>query len=82
MHEATILLSVPRRRDDETGQYEVVYSDATVLDLLHDTRLSTSEVANKLGCHRTTAYERLSKLEEDGKITSTEVGNTMIWEFG
>jgi predicted ArsR family transcriptional regulator len=73
---------VPRHRDDETGQYEVVYSDATVLDLLRDTRLSKREVANKLGCHRTTACEKLSKLEEDEKIASTEVGNTMIWEFG
>lgn len=72
---------MPRRRDDETGKYEIVYSDETVLDLLRGTRLSTREVADELGCHRTTAYEKLSKIEEDGKITSTEVGNTLIWEF-
>lgn len=71
---------MPRRRDNETGQYEIVYSDEAVLKLLRETRLSTSEVADELGCHRTTAYERLSKLEENGKITSAEVGNTMIWE--
>jgi DNA-binding NtrC family response regulator len=77
----SILLIVPRRRNDETGQYEEAYSDEAVLDVLRGTRLSTREVANELGCHRTTAYERLSELEVEGKITSTEVGNTKIWEL-
>lgn len=73
--------SVPRRRDDETGQYEEAYSDEAVLDALRDTRLSTREVADELDCHRTTAYDRLSELEKSGRIISTEVGNTIIWEL-
>lgn len=76
-----MLQSVPRRRDDETGEYEVVYSDETILELLRGTRLSTSEVAEELDCHRTTAHERLVELENEGEVISTKVGNTFIWEI-
>jgi DNA-binding NtrC family response regulator len=79
--EGSILSIVPRRRNDETGQYEEAYSNEAVLDVLRSTRLSTREVANELGCHRTTAYERLSELEINGEIVSTEVGNAKIWEL-
>lgn len=71
---------MPRRRDQETGRYQEVYSDELILDLLRGTRLSTSEVAKELDCHRTTAHDRLVELEEDGKVTSTAAGNTRIWE--
>ncbi|MDS0474794.1 hypothetical protein [Natrinema sp. 1APR25-10V2] len=43
--------------------------------------MATSEVAEALGCHRTTAHEKLRNLEEDGEIESTEAGNTLIWEL-
>jgi len=71
---------VPRKRDEETGLYEEVYSQDDVLDALRGTRLSTSEVADALGCHRTTAHDRLVKMEDEGLISSTEAGNTLIWE--
>lgn len=71
---------VPRKRDEETGLFEEVYNQEDILDALRGTRLSTGEVANALGCHRTTAHDRLIKLEEDGIITSSEAGNTLIWE--
>jgi DNA-binding NtrC family response regulator len=72
---------VPRRRNEETGQYEEVYSDEAILKRLRDTRLSTSEIANELGCHRTTAYDRLAEMEERNKVSSSAVGNTLIWEI-
>ncbi|WP_424017346.1 helix-turn-helix domain-containing protein [Halorientalis pallida] len=71
---------MPRKRDKETGLFEEVYSRDDILDTLRGTRLSTSEVADALNCHRTTAHERLTELEEDGIITSSEAGNTLIWE--
>jgi DNA-binding transcriptional regulator YhcF (GntR family) len=72
---------VPRRRNDETGKYEVVYSDETVIELLRGTRLSTREVADELDCHRTTAHDRLVELESEGKVVSSKVGNTFLWEI-
>ena len=71
---------MPKKRDEETGLYEEVYSQDDVLDVLRETRLSTSEVADALGCHRTTAHDRLVKMEDKGLISSTEAGNTLIWE--
>jgi len=73
-------IRMPRHRDSETGQYEEVYSDEELLDLLEGTRLGTSEVADHLGCHRTTAHDKLTRLEEKGLIESTKVGNTLMWE--
>jgi DNA-binding GntR family transcriptional regulator len=72
---------MPRRRDDETGQYQEVYSDEVILDLLEGTRLSTSEIANSLNCHRTTAHDLLVELREEGEIVANQVGNTFIWEL-
>lgn len=74
-------LVTPRRRDTETGLYEEVYSDDVIVTLLEGTRLSTGEVAKELDCHRTTAHKRLSELEEEGVVVSTEAGNTYIWEL-
>ena len=71
---------MPRKRDEETGLYEEVYSQDDVLDALRGTRLSTSEVADALGCHRTTAHDRLVKMENEGLVLSAEAGNTLIWE--
>lgn len=72
---------MPRRRNDESGRYQEVYSDEKMLSLLENTRLSTSEVAERLDCHRTTAHNRLTELEEEEKVTSTQAGNTLIWEI-
>ena len=74
-------ITVPRKRDEETGLYKKVYSEEDILETLRETRLSTSEVANALGCHRTTAHQLLTELEQDGLVTSTQAGNTLIWEI-
>lgn len=71
---------MPRRRNSETGEYDEVYSDEDIIELLTRTRMATREVADELDCHRTTAHSKLRDLEEDGEIVSTEVGNTLIWE--
>lgn len=71
----------PRRRDEDSGQYTEVYAESDIVDALSDTRLSTTEVAEALGCHRTTAHERLRELEAEGVVTAKEVGNTLLWEI-
>lgn len=69
-----------RERDEDTGLYEEIYSEEDFLRILAETRLSTSEVAEQLDCHRTTAHEKLREMEEKGQIISTQAGNTLIWE--
>lgn len=61
--------------------FEEVYSDADFLNVIRGTRLSTSEVAEELDCHRTTAHEKLRHLEDNEDIESTQAGNTLIWEI-
>jgi len=72
--------TVPRRRNSDTGKYDEVYSDEDIIELLTRTRMATSEVADELDCHRTTAHSKLRDLEDKGEIISTKVGNTLIWE--
>ena len=72
---------VPKRRNEETGEYSEVYNDSRICEVLEGTRLSTSEVADELGCHRTTAHSKLTEMEDDGLVTSTQAGNTLIWEI-
>jgi DNA-binding GntR family transcriptional regulator len=72
---------VPRKRDKDSGLYEEVYSKEDFLDILSGTRLSTSEVAEALDCHRTTAHEKLRSMEDDGLVVSMRAGNTFIWEI-
>jgi predicted transcriptional regulator len=77
---AVFRLIVPRKRDKDNGTFIEVYSDKDFLTVLDGTRLSTSEVAEKIDCHRTTAYEKLRSMEESGLVVSTKAGNTLIWE--
>lgn len=72
---------MPRRRNSDSGQYEEVYSTKDIVELLRDTRLGTSEVADELGCHRTTAHDRLHELKQGGIVTCERVGNTQIWSL-
>ena len=72
---------MPRRRNSDSGQYEEVYSTEEIVKLLRDTRLGTSEVADELGCHRTTAHDRLHELKKAGIVTCERVGNTQIWSL-
>ena len=69
-----------RKRDPETGKYRRSYTDEDFLNLLEETRLATSEIADRLGCHRTTAHSKLRELEERKVVESTEAGSTLIWE--
>lgn len=71
---------MPKRRDEDTGRFEKAVSDEEIVELLDEKRMSTSEVAEEIGYHRTTTYSRLSALEAEGFIISTQVGNTYIWE--
>lgn len=48
--------------------------------MLRGTRLGTSEIAEKIGCHRTTAHDKLREMEEKRKVESKQVGNTLMWE--
>ena len=68
-------------RDENTGRYTGKYPDKKFLDTIknQDGMVGTGEIANGVGCAHDTAYKRLQKLENEGKVSSQKVGNTLVW---
>lgn len=48
-------------------------------DFLKVLRPTTSEVAEAVGCKYRTAYERLNRLADAGRLTRREVGSSLVW---
>lgn len=72
---------MPLDRDDESGRYTQSYTPEMVLEALENHGgASTSEVADEIGSSRRLALRRLRELEEDGRVTAREIGNTYLWE--
>ena len=40
---------------------------------------TTSEIAEAVGCNHDTAYKKLLRLEDEGRITSRMIGNARLW---
>jgi DNA-binding Lrp family transcriptional regulator len=59
------------------------YSDTEILQALNseDERQSTEDIAEKVGCHTTTASRRLSDLESQGLVKSRRYGKSLTWEI-
>ena len=74
---------MPLDRDDESGRYTQSYTPEMVIEALenHGGGASTSEVAGEIGSSRRLALRRLRELEEDGRVTAREIGNTYLWEI-
>lgn len=68
-------------RDEKSGQYSEGYTDDDALEALQafDGVATTTEVSEKIGCARRTAYNKLSSLEDDGRVSSRKSGRTRLW---
>jgi predicted ArsR family transcriptional regulator len=66
----------------ETGLYASQYSTDTIIETLErGEMIGTQDVADALGCVYDTAYKRLRKLEDEGRVESQKVANTRIWDL-
>jgi hypothetical protein len=74
---------MPKDRDEQTGKYTERYTLESFLSALESIGGSadTQEVADEVGCAYRTAHAKLTELEENGKLTSREVGNAKLWEL-
>lgn len=71
---------MPYDERGENGKFSRKYTDAMVLDVLEERDgAGTGDVADALGCSPRLALTRLRELEEDGRVTPREVGNTFLW---
>lgn len=68
------------RRDPETGQFSETFSDAELVEAVKNSEpIGTSEIAEQFGCTQQAAYNRLSRLEDNEKISSKLVGGSRVW---
>jgi predicted transcriptional regulator len=64
------------------GDGRQTYSDDAFIEAVGEKQpASTKEVAELVGCTRRNADYRLRSLEDAGKVTSKEVGNSLIWSL-
>lgn len=69
-----------RDQPHESGRFGEVYPESDFRDAVRDHQpAGTSEVANTVGCTRQNASYRLGQLEDDGKVESKMVGNSLVW---
>ncbi|WP_458211019.1 transcriptional regulator [Haladaptatus sp. NG-SE-30] len=68
-------------RDTESGRFTPTFTDEQFLDAVDDLDTpTTNNVAEAIGCKYRTAYARLTSLDDEGRVTRHEIGNTLVWE--
>ena len=71
-----------RPRDDHGRLQGNAYSNTDFLDAVREGDLATTvDIAEAVGCERTTAYHRLTALEDDGQLESRKVGQSLVWSI-
>ena len=75
------LVSMPRERDSESGQYTERYPlDAFLSALRAEGGMAgTNDIADQVGCSYELAYQRLRELTENDQLTRQKVGNANLW---
>jgi ribosomal protein S25 len=67
-------------RDDESGKYIEKYSDKEFITSVGEVKTSTTQnIADRVGCSYDLAYRRLNTLEDEGILSSTEIGGCLLW---
>lgn len=69
-------------RDAGTGRYVAEYPVeefvAAIRELGRDA--STKAIADEVGCQYDTAYKKLTRLEDAGRVESRKIASARLWE--
>lgn len=69
-------------RNEDTGKFNPKFTDEDFLRAIEQSgHASTSEIRDRVGCAHRTAYNRLTQLEDEGRITSRDAGNLLLWSI-
>ena len=69
-----------KERDEGSGKFTQSVSDEEIIEFIHDRDgVATADVADQFDYKRPSAYRRLRSLEEDGRVVSREIGNSLLW---
>jgi len=72
--------TVPYDERDENSRFTASFSDDDLVSFLRDRDDVTSvDVADAFDCTRQNAHYRLSKLRDQGVVSSRKIGNTNVW---
>lgn len=67
----------------EDGKFKDKYSDDDVIDAVREANpepLTNKEVAQRVGCSKPTAHNRLHELADEGRVHTKKVGaNARVW---
>ena len=69
---------------DENGQFESELGNEDIMSYFAERRPfhTAQEVADRFGIDRSTAYRRLSRLEDDGRLEKVSLGSrTVVWWY-
>jgi len=74
---------MPRDRDAESGKYTDAFSDEDFIEAIHAEGglAGTTAVAEIVGCTRRQALNRLKELRKQDKVTSKDVGRSLVWQI-
>jgi predicted ArsR family transcriptional regulator len=71
-----------KSRDEDSGEFTETYP---LEDFLHSLEeigpAGTTDIADRVGCDRRTAYIKLQSLEEEGVVQSQKIGNALLWQL-
>ena len=72
-----------RERDENSGRYTDAYDNEEFLSAIAESRgvAGTGQVADIVGCSNRQALNRLKELEEDGLVSSKNVGRSLVWQI-
>ena len=71
---------MPTDRDDESGRFREQYPAESFLNAVEELDVvTTSKVAEHVGCSYDLAYRRLNALAEEGQVEKMDVGGSFMW---
>jgi hypothetical protein len=67
-------------RDADSGRFAEKRTDGEFVSAVRALDMpATNEVAEYVDCPYRTAYGRLTRLESTGRLTSRNIGNSLVW---
>lgn len=78
---ATVHSDMNDERNGETGRFAAKYPRSDFIEAIRagDGGATTTEIAEYVGCPQTTAYDRLTAMQENGDVTKRSVGASVLW---
>lgn len=72
---------MPGDRDSDTGKFTQQFSEEKFLTAVEAVETpTTSNIADYVGCSYDSAYHRLNKYADEGKVRKITVGNSFLWQ--